>query len=149
MNLQQAEAIFNDVDKCVAEDIVWAPNPQHLGTLIFRETLYCKELQMDIKGSINTIVDTVSFTILHPTAGRIYALNHGGHTHTNRDGTFNGRLHKHRWKPHEPDFAYEPDDITASTTEFTKLWEEFCAEAKIYHSGTFFEPDLTGGMFND
>jgi len=149
MNQQEADAIFNNPDKCIVEDIVWKTNPQHHGTLIFRETLYCNDLQLDIKGSINTIIDTISFTILHPTVGRIYALDHGIVAHKNYDGKKNGGLHKHRWRPEEPSFAYEPDDITATTTEYLKLWKEFCDEAKIYHTGSFFEPNLSGGMFDD
>lgn len=149
MNLQEAESLFNDKNKCVTEDIEWFRDQLHPDTFIFKETVYCKDLQMSIKGSFNTSLGSASFTIIHPKFGRIYALDHGGHTHQNNDGKKNGTLHKHRYRPEEPDYAYVPEDITAEPDELSKLWKEFCTEARVFHSGQFFEPDLSKGLFDD
>ena len=149
MDLQEAESLFNDPEKCIVEDIIWSRDPYHTSTFIFRETIYCHNLQMTIKGSFNSDLISTSFTILHPKKMRIYALNHGGTTHENDDGTKNGRLHKHRYRPEEPSWAYEPDDITANPDELEKLWKEFCDEAKIYHVGQFFLPDFESGLFDE
>jgi hypothetical protein len=61
-----------------------------------------------------------------------------------------GKLHKHRWKnAYKDKFAYCPTDITAVPENIiaagyvVKVWEEFCAEAKITHDGRLEEPYFT------
>ena len=148
MNRTEAEAIFDNEDKCITEDIVWSKDQQHYGNLVFEETLYCGNLQMRLKGSINPATDSLSFAIIHPKEGRIYGLDHGGHTHKNKsDKVRCGYLHKHRWRPEDHTWAYEPTDILGSSTEIQKVWGEFCAEAKIYHAGKFYPPN--DGLFDD
>jgi hypothetical protein len=56
--------------------------------------------------------------------------------HPNLDGTRVGEKHKHAWTE---DLgikdAYVPEDITATLDEPVRVWEQFCAEAKVVHSG--------------
>lgn len=146
---READAIFDDEDKCLNDDVVWTTDEQHPLNFVFRGTVYCNDLELILAASINPIIGSVSFALIHPKEGRIYGLDIGGHPHRNLDGTRNGSKHKHRWKSGDPSWAYEPDDITATPDELEKLWREFFKEAKIYHSGEFSLPHRSKGLFDD
>ena len=49
--------------------------------------------------------------------------------------------HKVRWTPEDQDkLAYLPEDITAEWWEPVVVWEQFCAEANLKHTGTMIGP---------
>ncbi len=52
-----------------------------------------------------------------------------------------GEKHKHRWnEPVQAREAYVPLDITGGVDEPVLVWEQFCREAFITHSGTLYDP---------
>ena len=72
--------------------------------------------------------------------GRIYGLDMGA-DHRNPDGKRVGNTHKHRWQEGFRDKeAYVPEDIEASWDHPAEVWNQFCTEAKLHHSGTFSHP---------
>ena len=50
-------------------------------------------------------------------------------------------VHKYTWTDAYGDrLAYVPDDITLPASDAVGVWEEFCAEASIGHSGSMGHP---------
>ena len=140
MNQTVANEIFDD-KKFIVDDVLWSKDPYREAYFVFEETLFCNQLKLKLVGSANLSAASVSFTIVHPNEGRVYGLDHGSDGHKNLRGIGNvGSLHKHKWKPEDPNWAYAPDDITAEATDIKNVWKQFCVEANICHFGDFFEP---------
>lgn len=56
--------------------------------------------------------------------------------------------HKHRWTEAFGDKdAYEPDDITASWETPSVVWQQFCAEVHILHTGELRTPSQQREMW--
>ena len=73
--------------------------------------------------------------------GRIYGLDLGA-DHRNPVGIRLGEKHKHCWRQGAGDkWAYVPDDITDSWSQPLEVWEQFCVEANLRHSGMTRPPE--------
>ena len=130
------DTILDDNTKRIDGDIVWRQDPDHSPAYEFRI-----EIESDagypllLNGWCNPIAGKLSYTILHRSTGRVYALDLGA-DHHNPDCNHVGEKHKHRWNDGFADkMAYVPSDITAAPDEVEKAWREFCAEARIMHNG--------------
>lgn len=93
-----------------------------------------------MKASYNGSALTLTFALINPAAGGIYALDLGK-DHHNTQCDYAGRKHKHQWTERYRDKqAYAPEDITADVSNPVVVWEQFCTEAKIYHRGKLSAP---------
>jgi len=135
------DELMNDDSKSISTDIGWSEDEDHSPTVEFRV-----EVQSDpgyplfIRGSYNQLAKAMAFALIHRGVGRIYCLCIGK-DHHNPSCQFVGEKHKHTWTEQSKDKeAYAPADITASSTEVSLAWKQFCAEAKIQHTGAFREP---------
>lgn len=144
MTLLQSEYdnIINDRTKTISGDIGWEGPP----------TRSAREFRIDIdsqqgypvfvKGWCNFSSGKLSYAIVHRSAGRIYGLDLGAQ-HKNPDGESVGEKHKNYWVPGFRDkWAYVPDDITATWDRPVEVWEQFCAEARITHTGRMSPPEF-------
>lgn len=114
MTQTEFETIINDATKRIVGDIVWEEDEDHSPAREFRaEIISDSGYPIFVNGSHNKEIATLSFTLVHRGAGRIYALDLGK-DHHNRTCQFVGEKHKHRWKdPFRDTEAYIPTDITA------------------------------------
>lgn len=143
------KAILNDSSKQIEGDIVWQQDEDHSPSVEFRA-----EVQSDagwplfVGGSYNPLIPALSYVLILKTAGRVYALDLGK-DHHNPDCNQVGEKHKHCWTEQFRDKeAYMPDDITEPASNPVAVWQQFCAEAKIRHTGTITEPGPpTGELF--
>ena len=139
MTLSQSEyeAIIADDTKIITEDIAWQPsnNPQ---AQIFRVDVE-SENPLFVQGWYNPFSGKLSYTIVHRDVGRIYSLDLG-RGHNNPDGQPVGDKHKNYWRDGHTDWAYVPQDITAPMNRPTEVWEQFCTEANIRHTGAMGSP---------
>lgn len=88
----------------------------------------------------NPLAGTLSFSLIHRGAGRIYGLDLGA-DHHNPTCQRVGEKHKHRWNEAFRDKeAYVPDDITEPWDRPSAVWTQFCKEAGITHEGTLAPP---------
>ncbi len=93
-----------------------------------------------VKGSLNPLIDALTYVIIYPPYGRIYGLDLGK-DHKNPDGTRVGEKHKHRWSQvYRDKEAYVPQDITANADDPIGVWKQFCNEAQIIHNGVMHTP---------
>ena len=104
------------------------------------------EYPIFVQGRYNPDNGKLSYAIIHRGEGRIYALDLGAE-HRNPDGSHVGDKHKHRWREGDRDkWAYVPDDITESWDRPREVWQQFCAEANLLHSGTIQVPRMQRGL---
>lgn len=94
----------------------------------------------------------LSYALIHRQARRIVGLDLGEDLiHHNPDcERKRGRslacacprgTHKHRWSDDtKAEFAYVPSDITTQWDDPVAVWQEFCLEIGVTHSGTLKEP---------
>jgi uncharacterized protein DUF6978 len=143
VQLTQAEfeALLTDASKRIDGDIAWSEDEDHSPAVEFRA-----EVQSDVgypifvRGSYNTIVQGLTFALIHRGTGRIYALDLGK-DHHNPSCTQTGEKHKHSWTETSRDKeAYVPDDITATADDPLTVWSQFCSEARITHNGRLLPP---------
>ncbi|TKC99678.1 DUF6978 family protein [Polyangium fumosum] len=141
------EAMIADASKRIEGDISWREDEDHSPAVEFRvEVLSNAGHPLTLKGSYNPLSGSLSYTLIHRAAGRIYALDMGK-DHRNPSGVLVGEKHKHRWKERYRDKeAYVPDDITAPLTQPVQVWSQFCAEAKITHRGMLHQPPSASEM---
>jgi len=93
-----------------------------------------------VNGRYNALAETVSFSLIHRSTGRVYGLDLGA-DHHNPTCVNLGEKHKHRWTDRYADKeAYVPDDITAAPNKPVEIWRQFCLEAKITHTGVMDTP---------
>lgn len=129
------EDILRDDSKTVEGDLVWEERER--GGFLFKTQIQTKSNRYNliVGGTYIPIKKTLSYYMLCPPHGRIYALDLGV-DHKNPDKSFTGEKHKHRWSEiYKDKEAYVPQDITASVTEPVKVWQQFCLEAIIHHNG--------------
>jgi hypothetical protein len=140
---QEFEAILKDNSKRVSGNIEWREDADHSPAWEFRV-----ELESDsgwpivVVGRFNPYAGTLSYALIHRSAGRIYALDLGA-DHHNPTCQRVGEKHKHRWTEDFRDKeAYVPPDITAPWDDPVAVWRQFCAEAGIVHNGQMRLPQI-------
>lgn len=135
------ESLITDPSKMIVGDIVWADDEDHSPAVHFRADVQSSlGYPLIVRGRYNALIPALSYLLIHPGTGRIYALDLGK-DHHNRSCQFVGEKHKHRWSElHRDTEAYVPDDITAPATDPLHVWKQFCAEAHITHSGNLSVP---------
>lgn len=136
--------------KYIRSDIDWQRDRDHSLGWEFRIDCDYDGQTLRVIGSCCKIAEVASFVIVHQQSGRVYALDLGK-CHVNADGTNVGDVHKHKPRDCDRTFAYKPDDITASATDLTLLWKQFCLECNIVHEGRFRVPDeylYNGDLFD-
>ena len=137
----ELDALLADTTKTVVGDITWTEDEDHSPTLEFRAEITSQSgYPLFVRGSYNSLAQTLTYAIIHASSRRIYALDLGK-DHHNPSCTHVGDKHKHRWTDRFRDKdAYVPDDITQPATNPFAVWKEFCAEAKITHQGVMHAP---------
>ena len=138
MTLSQEEfkAIINNQTKVIPENIEWRAG-RNSSALEFRSDIFIVEGHpIFVRGWFYPDSGKLSYSIIHRSVGRIYGLDLGAQ-HRNPDGQLVGETHKNFWREGYRDkWAYSPEDITAPWNNPFKVWEQFCAEANLVHSGT-------------
>ena len=135
------KAIIDD-EKFITENIVWRNAPGRSPAQEFRVDVNYPDVdELRIQGWYNPFSGKLSYTIFIPSINRrIYGLDMGM-SHTNPNQETVGSTHKNYWvEGAESDWAYEPQDITASLNDPVAVWRQFCAEANIRHTGTMSRP---------
>lgn len=141
MKQQDFEIFLADTAKQISEDIIWQEDDDHIPTVEFRVAMTSQaRYPIVVRGSYNFAAQRLSYALIHRQFGRIYALDIGK-DHRNPSGVRVGRKHKHRWKePVRDREAYVPEDITAPVSDPVAVWEQFCNEARLVHSGRMYPP---------
>jgi hypothetical protein len=138
MPISQSEfdAMMDDAAKWIEGDLQWGEDPDHSPAVEFRaEVRSDTGYPLSVRGRYNQLAGTLSYTLLHRTTGRVYALDLGA-DHHNPTCQRVGEKHKHRWTDQYADKqAYIPEDITAPAEDLAGVWQQFCAEARISHRG--------------
>lgn len=140
------EAILADDTKRIGGNLRWRNDEDHSPAVEFRVEVESESgYPLFAVGRLNRAAGTLSYVLIHRTAGRIYALDLGADHHNPTCETV-GEKHKHRWTQQYRDkCAYVPDDITAGVTEPVEVWRQFCSEAGVAHDGCLFEPPAIQG----
>ena len=138
---QDLEAVINDESKLIDHDLVWRDDQNHFPAKLFRAKVATESgYPLFACGRYNRKARKLSFALIYGGVGRIYALDLGV-GHRNPTGELLRDKHKHRWSVSFRDkVAYVPDDITAPWDQPVRAWEQFCAEAKLFHTGTLTAP---------
>lgn len=148
MSLTNAEiaSILADSSKRIEVDIAWGQDEDHSPAVDFRAEVESeKGWPLFVRGSYNRLAGTVTYALILKTEGRIYGLDLGK-DHHNPQCTQVGDRHKHRWTERFRDKeAYVPEDITAPVSDPVAVWTQFCAEAKIEHTGRLAQPPAEQG----
>jgi len=146
---KEFDELLNDTEKVIVGDIRWSEDEDHSPTKEFLSKVQTTSgCPLILRGSYNREAKTLSFCLLHPTAGRIYALDLGK-DHRNPDRSLVGEKHKHKWTPQYRDKqAYVPLDITAPVDPPGDVFEQFCEEANLHFGGDFQAPTPGKGFFD-
>lgn len=144
---QEFEAILADDTKRITDDIDWVEDRAHRPAVVFRVAITSdRGYPLQVAGRWNSMAGKLSYSLLYQGVGRVYGLDMGV-PHRNPTGQPLGDLHKHSWTPEFRDrCAYIPEDITAVWNEPLKVWGQFCAEARLVHSGTLASPTRQGEL---
>lgn len=131
---------MSDITKRIDQDLAWMED-EHPAAVSFQVGVSSDAgYPLSIKGYLNRNSRKLTFVLLHRAEGCIYRLDLGTE-HPNLDGTRVGEKHKHNWiEGVGIKDAYVPPDITATLEEPTRVWEQFCAEAQVSHTGRLGEP---------
>lgn len=143
MNTQEEiDAILTDGTKTISDKIVWKDDNDHSPAKVFRIDVDSESGHpIFINGWFNPSSGKLSFAMIYRGVGRIYGLDLGA-DHRNPDGNHLGEKHKHRWRQGDSDkWAYVPYDITATWDRPVEVWEQFCFEANLQHSGMTRHPE--------
>lgn len=146
MTRDEFNAFIADSGKRIDGDIEFGPDEDHSPAIEFKVELQTPDGQPAfVRGSVNEVASTLSFSIIHRGHGRVYGLDLGKE-HRNPDGEMVGEKHKHTWRDAAvgAKYAYVPDDITAQLPNVAVVWQQFCEEAKIEHKGRIVLPDGFG-----
>lgn len=138
---QEFETVLADATKRIDGDITWRDDPDRSPAREFRVELRSGAgWPVFVVGRYNPYAGTLTYALIHRGAGRIYGLDLGA-DHHNPSCQRVGEKHKHRWAEGLRDKeAYVPADITKAWNEPVEVWQQFCAEAKIVHTGALFVP---------
>ena len=135
--------ILTDASKRIEGDIAWTPDDRHAGALEFRAIVLSDAgYPLFIAGWYRPQTASLTYTLVHDGARRIYAINFG-HPHTNPSSSERvGTKHKHYWTEEFQDrMAYNPHDVTEPWHRPIAVWRQFCAESGIDHRGIMYSPD--------
>jgi len=137
------DAMMSDPDKVIDGDLTWGEDEDHSPALEFRTRILSSAgYPLFVVGRVNPYADTLSFTLIHQTSGRVYGLDLGA-DHHNPTCQRVGEKHKHRWTEQYRDKeAYNPVDITEPLVNPVQVWKQFCAEAAINHRGVLHPPHI-------
>ena len=137
----ECDAILSNSAKRIEGDLKWADDRNHKHAKKFRVPVLCEGVYLlEIIGRWNSRSERLSYVMLYNGIRRIYALDLGAE-HRNPDRNLVASPHKHRWTDAYMDkYAYQPEDITASWDQPVEVWRQFCAEAKIIHTGILHPP---------
>ena len=138
---QEFEGILADDTKEISLDLIWREDEDHSPAREFRVAVESEAgYPLFVVGRYNSVAGTLSYVLVHSAAGRIYALDLGA-DHHNPDCNRVGEKHKHRWTEGFRDKqAYVPEDITETWDHPVEVWGQFCAEARIRHTGRMERP---------
>lgn len=143
MSLTDAEfrTIMADETKRIPGDITWSRMEGRSATSVFHvAVLSDRGWPLFIQGRYNSPNESLTFTLILRTTGRIYGLDLG-QNHHNPQCSHVGTRHRHRWSERYRDKeAFVPDDITAPASDPVAVWREFCAGARIRHDGSMSPP---------
>lgn len=143
------DTILDDPSKVITDPIAWQEDEDHSPSLEFRAEVHSNAgWPLFIKATYNPLIPALSYALILKTVGRVYALDLGKDHHNPQCNRI-GEKHKHRWTEQFRDKeAYVPEDITAPATDPVEVWNQFCREAKLTHSGTMAgPPPMTGDLF--
>lgn len=138
---QEFDALMDDTSKRIVGNIHWQEDADHSPAREFRiEVESNAGWPLFLVGRLNPWAGTLSYVLIHRSAGRIYGLDLGA-DHHNPTCQRVGEKHKHRWSESFRDKeAYVPTDITASWNQPVEVWKQFCREARIQHQGRMHPP---------
>ena len=149
------KAIMSDESKKITKDITWEAKNKSSTKFKFRIKIDSHNgYPIEIDGRYNIITSKLNYAIVHKgISRRIYALDMGQDHANPPDGTLVGTNHIHRWTDkYEDRKAISAEGIIShDSSNPTKVWKEFCNEAKINFQGTMnnipirqtkFDPDL-------
>lgn len=142
MNRQEFESLRDLPNKTIVADIEFQPNQGIATSLTFRGVKVDNALGYDIEliGFYKPAIPAVVFTFVVGGVGPICRLCVNNTVHGDE-----GRTHKHSLKeetcpkdnlPH----AVARGDFDLNSQTVQDIWDRFCAEANIIHSGTLAEP---------
>ena len=144
MTQQEFESILSDDTKEISADIVWNQDTDHSQSREFRiDVESATGHPIFLNGWYNPLSGKLSYSIIHRSMGRIYGLDLGA-DHRNPSGERVGEKHKHRWKDGSRDKWAR--DITEPWNRPVEVWEQFCDEARLRHSGTMSQPQVQGRL---
>lgn len=140
------ESILNDASKRIDVDIIWLEDEDHSPSVEFRVEVASEAgWPLFVRGSYNSLIPALSYVLILKTEGRVYALDLGK-DHHNPQCDQVGEKHKHTWTEQFRDKeAYVPDDITAEATDPVSVWQQFCVEAHLTHTGSMMVPQPPAG----
>jgi hypothetical protein len=135
------DALLADTTKRIADDIVWREDEDHSPAVEFRvEVASQAGYPLFVVGRCNQKAKTLNYVLIHRGVGRIYALDLGK-DHHNPSCHHVGERHKHRWTERFGiKDTYVPNDVTAPASDPVGVWQQFCAEAGITHTGQINPP---------
>ena len=135
------EAILADESKRIRGDLYWQEDDDHSPALEFVAAVESEAgYPLFVKGRLNRLSSKLSYTVIHRSTGRIYALDLGA-DHHNPTCQRVGEKHKHSWTDQHADkLAYMPKDVASGLEHPDAVWQQFCAEAKIVHDGSLHPP---------
>lgn len=137
---QEYDAIIADDTKVIAKNIVWEGGPNSPAQEFRVEVDSAAGYPIFIQGRYNPSAGKLSYAIIFRGEGRIYGLDLGA-DHRNPNGARVGDKHKNYWREgSRGKWAYVPNDITEPWNRPVGVWQQFCAEAKLTHSGIMSQP---------
>ena len=145
MKNSEFETILLDLTKRIDGNISWQ-NAQQEGAQEFRVPIFSdSEYPITMVGRYSQPTGKLTYAIIHQREGRIYALDlgaiHRNPLESDRKRQLLRGTHKHYWtEEHRDRWAYVPPDITQPWNHPLEVWQEFCSEARIRHSGTLHPP---------
>jgi hypothetical protein len=137
--------IFREIwglpDKCINDDIVFLPMKGFSETHAFSDVgvLMTSEHALAINGHYNCRTGAITYNVVVVGTGAICRYDLGGTSHGPA-----GRYHSHSVKRADDVRRKLPnvdrrDDLRGLTAK--QAWDKLCEDAKITHTGTFFEPE--------
>ena len=135
------EALIGEPSKRIVGNIEWGDDEDHSPSVEFRAEVESDPgYPISVRGSYNSHARALSFTLVHRSVGRIFALD-VGKDHHNPDCNRVGDMHLHSWTEQFRDkVAMVPAGVTATFDDPRALWQQFCSLAGIRHDGEFPPP---------
>ena len=146
-NESDVAAIIADQSKVIVDNIVWRLQPTITPASKFRAPISCAEdPPLLMEGFFNPMSGKLSFSMILQGQGRIYGLDLG-REHRNVGDEKVGETHKVRWTVSDRDrLAFVPKDISAHWSDPVAVWQQFCLEANLRHTGRMIAPAMQGEL---